>query len=88
MIAIQVQAPADAAVEPGDTITLVAQALDKNGDVVSEPVYWRTTDPNLLTMVDSDRAAHHRQPDRDGRSSGVRWEPAFSAHSDHRPSPI
>ena len=53
VIAIQVQVPADAAVEPGDTITLVAQALDKNGDVVNEPVYWRTPDPNLLTMVDS-----------------------------------
>jgi hypothetical protein len=35
VIAIQVQAPADAAVEPGDTITLVAQALDKNGDVAA-----------------------------------------------------
>ena len=53
VIAIQVQVPADAAVEPGDTLTLVAQALDKNGDVVNEPVYWRTPDPNLLTMVDS-----------------------------------
>jgi hypothetical protein len=53
VIAIQVLVPVDAAVEPGDTLTLVAQALDKNGDVVNEPVYWRTPDPNLLTMVDS-----------------------------------
>jgi hypothetical protein len=53
VIAIQVQAPADAAVEPGDTLTLVARALDQNGDVVNVPVYWRTPDPNLLTMVDS-----------------------------------
>ena len=72
MIAIQVQVPADAAVEPGDTLTLVAQALDKNGDVVSEPVYWRTPDPNLLDDGGLDRAAHHRQPDRDGRSAGLR----------------
>ncbi|HEU5154194.1 MAG TPA: hypothetical protein VFU03_05665 [Gemmatimonadales bacterium] len=53
VIAIQLLVPAGAAVEPGDTLTLVAQALDKNGDVVNEPVYWRTPDPNLLTMVDS-----------------------------------
>lgn len=53
VIAIQVLVPANAAVETGDTLTLVAQALDKNGDVVNEPVYWRTPDPNLLTMVDS-----------------------------------
>jgi len=53
VIAIQVIVPADAAVEPGDTLILVAQALDKNGDVVNEPVYWRSRDPNLLTMVDS-----------------------------------
>jgi hypothetical protein len=53
VIAIQVLVPTDAAVEPGDTLTLVAQALDKNGDVVNEPVYWRTPDPTLLTIVDS-----------------------------------
>jgi hypothetical protein len=53
VIAIQLLLPATPAVEPGDTLTLVAQALDKNGDVVNEPVYWRTPDPNLLTMVDS-----------------------------------
>ena len=53
VIAIQVQVPADAAVEPGDTLTLIARALDQNGDVVNVPVYWRTPDPNLLTIVDS-----------------------------------
>jgi hypothetical protein len=53
VIAIQVRVPAGAAVEPGDTLTLVAEALDKNGDVVNEPVYWRTLDPTLLTIVDS-----------------------------------
>ncbi len=35
-----------------------------------------------------DRAAHHRQPDRGGRSTGLRGEPALSAHHDHRPFPI
>jgi hypothetical protein len=40
-------------VEPDDTLTLIGYALDINGDTLDTPVYWRTLDDTLLTIVDS-----------------------------------
>ena len=48
VVALQVIISQPATVEKGDTLTLLAQALDVDGNVVSEPVYWRTLDSTLI----------------------------------------
>jgi hypothetical protein len=53
IVALGLRLPSPAAVEPGDTLALVGYALDINGDTVNTPVYWRTLDDTLLTIVDS-----------------------------------
>ncbi|HEX6643812.1 MAG TPA: hypothetical protein VF037_03995 [Gemmatimonadales bacterium] len=45
VIALEVQPAVPAQVEVGDTITLVARALDRNGDPVAAAITWRTPDP-------------------------------------------
>lgn len=53
VVALELQLPSPPAVEPGDTLALIGYALDINGDTVDTPVYWRTLDDTLLTIVDS-----------------------------------
>jgi hypothetical protein len=53
IVALGLRLPSPAAVEPGDTLALVGYALDINGDTVNTPVYWRTLDDTLLTIIDS-----------------------------------
>jgi hypothetical protein len=50
-VALGLRLPSPAAVEPGDTLALIGYALDVNGDTVDTPVYWRTLDDTLLTIV-------------------------------------
>jgi len=45
VIALEVQPPVPASVEVGDTITLTARALDRDGNPVDVPIEWRTADP-------------------------------------------
>lgn len=53
-VALRVLMPSPAAVEPGDTLPLHAEAIDINGDVIPGAViYWRTPDTAALAMVDS-----------------------------------
>jgi len=53
-VALRVLMPSPAAVEPGDTLQLHAEAIDINGDIISGAViYWRTPDTAALAMVDS-----------------------------------
>jgi hypothetical protein len=53
-VALRVLMPSPAAVEPGDTLQLDAQAIDINGDVIAGAViYWRTPDTAAIIMVDS-----------------------------------
>jgi hypothetical protein len=53
-VALRVLMPSPAAVEPGDTLQLRAEAIDINGDIISGAViYWRTPDTAALAMVDS-----------------------------------
>jgi len=53
-VALRVLLPSPAAVEPGDTLRLRAQALDINGDTIPGAViYWRTPDTAAIDMVDS-----------------------------------
>lgn len=52
VVAIELQVPANPAVEPRDTLTLSARALDKNGDVVNVPIIWSTPNPTLLIITD------------------------------------
>jgi hypothetical protein len=53
-VALRVLLPSPAAVEPGDTLRLRAQALDINGDTIPGAViYWRTPDTAAIEMVDS-----------------------------------
>jgi hypothetical protein len=53
IVALGLRLPSPAAVEPDDTLALIGYALDVNGDTVNTPVYWRTLDDTLLTIVDS-----------------------------------
>jgi hypothetical protein len=53
VVALQVLVPAAPALEPGDTVTLQAQALDRQGNVVQAPITWLTADPTLVTIVDA-----------------------------------
>lgn len=52
VVAIELLVPASPALEPGDTLTLSARALDKNGDVVNVPIIWRTPDTSLVIITD------------------------------------
>ena len=45
VIALEVVSPVPASVEVGDTITLTARALDRDGNPVDVPIEWRTADP-------------------------------------------
>ena len=45
VVALEVQQPAPALVEVGDTITLTARALDRDGNPVDVAIDWRTPDP-------------------------------------------
>ena len=51
VISLQVVRPEPAVVEVGDTITLTARALDRNGDSVAADIRWRAADTTL--WVDS-----------------------------------
>lgn len=52
VVALEVQLPSPAAIEPNDTVTLTARALDANGDVVDgAEVRWATPDTGFT--VDS-----------------------------------
>ncbi|TFG49340.1 MAG: hypothetical protein E4H38_05125 [Gemmatimonadales bacterium] len=52
-VALRVLLPSPAAVEPGDTLQLHAQAIDINGDSIpGAAIYWRTPD-TTIDMVDS-----------------------------------
>lgn len=52
VVALDVQLPSPAAIEPNDTLTLVARAVDGNGDVVTGAVItWATPDTGF--SVDS-----------------------------------
>jgi hypothetical protein len=53
VVALELRVPSPAAVEANDTLTLRARALDANGDSLGTPVYWRTLDDSVLTIVDS-----------------------------------
>lgn len=53
VVALELRLPTPAAVEQNDTLTLRARALDANGDSLGTPVYWRTLDDSVLTIVDS-----------------------------------
>ena len=53
IVALEVRLASPAALEQNDTLTLLAQALDENGDSVAATVYWRTLDDTLVTLVDS-----------------------------------
>jgi hypothetical protein len=53
VVALGLRLPVPPAVEPDDTLTLIGYALNVNGDTVDTPVYWRTLDDTLLTVVDS-----------------------------------
>lgn len=53
VVALELQLPVPPAVEPNDTLALIGYALDINGDTLDTPVYWRTLDDTLLTIVDS-----------------------------------
>jgi hypothetical protein len=53
-VALRVILPSPAAVEPGDTLRLQAQAIDIDGDSIpGAEIYWRTPDTAALNMVDS-----------------------------------
>jgi len=53
VVALELQLPAPAIVEQHDTLTLHAVALNAQGDSLATPVYWRTLDDSILTIVDS-----------------------------------
>jgi hypothetical protein len=54
VVALRVLLPSPAAVEPGDTLRLRAQAIDIDGDTIpGAEIYWRTPDTAALDMVDS-----------------------------------
>jgi len=54
VVALRVLLPSPAAVEPGDTLPLQAQALDIDGDTIpGAEIFWRTPDTAALDMVDS-----------------------------------
>jgi hypothetical protein len=53
VVALELRIPSPPAVEPNDTLALHARALNAQGDSVATPVFWRTLDDTLLTIVDS-----------------------------------
>jgi hypothetical protein len=53
-VVLRVVLPSPAAVEPGDTLRLQAEAIDIEGDPIpGAEIYWRTPDTAALVMVDS-----------------------------------
>ncbi len=52
VVALELRLPAPAYVEPGDTLTLHARALNAQGDSVEATIVWRVLD-STLTLVDS-----------------------------------
>jgi hypothetical protein len=52
VVALELRLPAPAYVEPGDTVTLRARALDAQGDSVDARIVWRVLDSTLI-LVDS-----------------------------------
>jgi len=52
-VALEFRLPSPLAVEEFDTLALHAFALDDKGDSLPTPVYWRTLDDSILTVVDS-----------------------------------
>lgn len=58
VIALEVQPPVPAVVEVGDTIALVARALDREGNPVDVAIEWRTPDPgNVFVETSTGRIA-------------------------------
>lgn len=53
VVALELRLPSPAAVEQHDTLRLVARALNADGDSVDAPIFWRSLDDSVLTMVDS-----------------------------------
>ncbi|MGE5927632.1 MAG: hypothetical protein ACM357_09770 [Gemmatimonadota bacterium] len=58
VIALEVQQPVPPLVEVGDTIALVARALDRDGNPVDVAIEWRTPDPaNIFVETATGRIA-------------------------------
>ncbi len=54
IVALEVRTPVPEIVEVGETLQLSAVPLDANGDSVAAPVVWRTADPTILGIGESD----------------------------------
>jgi hypothetical protein len=50
VVALQVTAPPGAVVEVGDTVQYTAVALNRDGDVIPEPIYWATPDTATIAV--------------------------------------
>jgi len=48
VVVLEVRLPSPTAVEPGDTLPLLARALDANGDSVAATIVWSTPDTTLI----------------------------------------
>jgi hypothetical protein len=58
VITLEVQQPAPAVAEVGDTFALVARALDRDGNPVDVAIEWRTLDPaNVFVETSTGRIA-------------------------------
>lgn len=53
LVALELRLPSPPNVEQFDTLVLQAVALGSRGDSLPIPVYWRTLDGSILTIVDS-----------------------------------
>ncbi|MEP6573554.1 MAG: hypothetical protein ABJD11_12690 [Gemmatimonadota bacterium] len=53
VVAIELRTPNPAIIEVGDTFALQARALNRQGDSVAAPIFWRTPDTAGITIVDS-----------------------------------